>query len=205
MLISSTTALAIWLLGFWPGQELPTSDPRPSTTGAPSVSFLEEGCRLEVTSGVHWHRLWLNCGSGPFLVTEPSSFMWHVRILRPEQALELVRLFSTVHACEQMPQPRWLEVSRAAKDDWLELADRSFIQTCPAPASQAVLDPGAPLKLFAVKRCMLDVQDGSLYAVEEHVRENGETTLVDKKQVLRNAIRRVGGCFPPGSPPDACY
>lgn len=188
------------LAALWPILQVPTSDPRPSPAGAPHVSFLEGQCRMESTSGAHWQRLWLNCGSGPHLISEPSSLMWHVAIEKPEQALELVRLFSSLESCERLPAARWLEVSPAPNDDWLRLSERTFRKACPVPDAREVVEAGAAWKLFAVKRCLLNVEDGHLYAVEEHVRENGETAFIEKRRVLSNAAGRVGSCNPPGAP-----
>ena len=199
MLPLSRSLIAL-LATLWPLPQIPTSDPRPTTADAPQVSFLEGPCRLESTSGAHWQRLWLNCGSGPHLISEPSSFMWHVGIEKPEQALELVRLFSSLETCERLPTARWLEVSAAPKGDWLRLDDRTFRKVCSVADAREVVEAGAKWKLFAVKRCLLNVEDGHLYFLEEHVRENGETTVIEKRRVLSNAARRIGDCDPPGAP-----
>jgi hypothetical protein len=127
--------------------------------------------------------------------------MWHASIQKPEQALELVRLFSSVEACERLPRARWLEVRSARSDDWLSLNERTFRQACPVPDAKEVTDAGAERKLFAVRRCLLNVEDGHLYSVQEDVRENGETEVAKARRVLRNAASRIGSCNPPGSPP----
>jgi hypothetical protein len=140
LLQAITASAALWAI-----VQTATSDPRPSPTGAPQVSFLQHECRLESTSGAHWHRLWLNCGSGPHLISEPSSFMWHVSIENAQQALELVRLCSSLKACEQFPAARWLEITPAPKDDWLTLAERTYRSVCPIADSQEVVEAGAAL------------------------------------------------------------
>jgi hypothetical protein len=126
--------------------------------------------------------------------------MWHVRIEKPEQALELVRLFSSLESCDRVPSARWLEVSAGPKDDWLWLDERTFRRVCPVPDAREIVEAGAEWRLFAVKRCLLNAEDGHLYVLEEHVRENGETTVVEKRRVLSNAARRIGACDPPGAP-----
>jgi len=192
--VAVTMVMMLW------GTQIPTSDPRPSAKGAPSVSFLEPPCRLESTSGAHWQRLWLNCGSGPHLLSEPSSFMWHVVIEKPEQALELVRFFSSLESCERLPRARWLEVAPSRTDDWLHLSDVTFRKACPVPEAREVTEAGAGGKSFSVKRCLLNVEDGDLYVVEEHVRGNGDTALAETRRVLNNAAKRIGSCNPPGAP-----
>jgi hypothetical protein len=126
--------------------------------------------------------------------------MWHVAIEKPEQAMELVRLFSSLESCERLPAARWVEVSPGPNDDWLRLSETTFRKVCPLPDAREVVEAGAAWKLFAVKRCLLNVEDGHLYVVEEHVRENGETALIEKRPALVNAARRVGNCNPPGAP-----
>lgn len=180
--------------------QLPTSDPYPSAEGAPGVSFLNKACRLEATGGAHWKRLWLNCGAGPHLISEPSSFMWHATIDNRAKALELLGLFSSLESCERLPMTQWLQVTPSAHDGWLQLSERDFHGVCPVPESHEAVDASAEWKLFIVNRCLLNVQDGHVYVVEEHVRENGETTLVNKRLVLRDAARRLGSCSPPGAP-----
>jgi hypothetical protein len=178
---------------------------RPTAAGAPQVSFLMPGCRLETTEGADWHRVFVNCGNGPHLLSEPSSLMWHVRIRTPEQALELVRLFTAPpDACQMIPFPRWVEINahaavepNAERDSWLALDRSTFERVCPRSLSHEIAGRD-PLKRFIVTRCLIGVteDDGNLYSVEEHVMENGETEIVRKTVVLANARSRIGSCSP---------
>lgn len=194
MSVSSILSALIVLLAGDVVQPVLTSDPIPSPTGAPQVSFLEANCRLELTGGVHWQRLWLNCGCGPHLVSEPSSLSWHVSIRRPEQALELVRMFTSQGTCDRFPPPEWLEVGASPKDDWLAVDQESFRQLCPVATAKSLDKTGATTKRFVVTRCLLRRQDGGLYSVEEQVRENGMTEISSQRLVLPNAERRIGNC-----------
>jgi len=190
--------LALLLVG---SGEIPTvtSDPHPSPAGAPEVSFLLPGCRLEVTAGADWHRLWLNCGTGPHLLSEPSSLTWHVRIRTPEQALELVRLFTAPpRACQMIPGPRLVEVSTSDRDRWLALDQATYDRVCPKVPAREV--NSVTTKRFAVTRCLLGEDDGNLYSVEERVRENGETDTVNKTLLMSNLRPRIGGCDPAAPP-----
>jgi hypothetical protein len=185
--------LAVALLGG--GTPRVTSDPRPTPVGAPHVSFLTSGCRLEITQGGDWHRLWLNCGRGPHLLSEPSSLMWHVRIRTPEQALELLRLFSSPDACQGIPAPQWVEITSSDRDGWLALNQPMHEALCPTTSAHEIDHASSTTKRFLVTRCLLR-EDGDLYSVDERVRENGETEVDQKTVVLPNAKARIGSCNP---------
>lgn len=194
---------AQWLLSLLLAgiSEIPaaTSDPHPSPAGSPEVSFLLPGCRLETTAGADWHRLWLNCGKGPHLLSEPSSLTWHVRIRTPEQALELVRLFTAPpRACQMIPGPRLVEVGASDRDRWLAIDQTTYDRVCPKVSAREV--DSVTTKRFVVNRCVLGEDDGNLYSVEERVRENGETEIVTKTLVMSNLRSRIGSCDPAAPP-----
>jgi len=175
---------------------------RPVRDGAPSVSFLTPGCHLEMSvEGAHWQRLWVNCGSGPHLLSEPSSLTWHVRIRTPEQALELVRLFTSSKACHMVPIPRWVEVTASDddRDHWLALERRTYDVVCPQSTAKEMVRSD-PAKRFDVTRCLVSEDDGNLYSVTERVSENGATETVRKVIVLHDADMRIGTCDPAAPP-----
>ena len=173
----------------------PTSDPIPSWAGAPALSSLEKGCQLEITRGAEWHRLWVNCGKGPHLLSEPSSLTWHVRIGGTEQALELVRLFSSGRALTMVPGPQWMEIERSTGACY-GLEPRLFDKVCPvATANEETREEEPyPGRRFLVTRCLLRISDGNLYRVEERVHENGQTDLIPKGIVLQNVDKQVDMC-----------
>jgi hypothetical protein len=189
------TLLVALLLSALQGVPAGTGDPRPTPEGAPRVSFLEDHCRLEVTAGADWNRLWLNCGAGPHLLSEPSSLTWHARIRSPEQALELVRLFSsTPQACDRLPRARWIEIRRSERTGWLALEKARYDTLCPAPSSAEQTGSGGRIRWFLVTRCLLAQEDGNLYRVEQQVKENGDTATVRETLVLADAGQVFGTC-----------
>ena len=176
---------------------LATSDPQPTRVGAPRASFLAKGCHLEVTAGADWNRLWLNCGAGPHLLSEPSSLTWHVRIRTSEEALELVRLFSSrPGACARMPTAPWIEVTPADRAGWLTLDRATYARVCPEPSAEERTEAGVPARRFVVTRCLFAQHDGHLYRVEQRVKENGETETIRETVVLPDARRLIGSCDP---------
>jgi hypothetical protein len=187
-------SLAIAACSLHSGPPMATSDPRPSPEGVSQPSFLGSGCRLERTAGADWNRLWLNCGKGPHLLTEPSSLTWHVQIRNPEQALELVRLFTSHDGCERFPQARWIEVQPGERDGWLRLDAKTFVDVCPKASARDVTDAGAHTKRFLVESCLIEPLGGDLYRVVHSVKENGETSTQTETLVLAKAGRRIGNC-----------
>jgi hypothetical protein len=189
---------AIWLVGTGCSlhRDLPIamSDVRPSSSGVRQPSYLLPGCRLERTAGEEWNRLWLNCGRGPHLLSEPSSLAWHVEVRTPEQALELVRLFTSYDGCERLPQAGWIEVVPGEKDGWLRLDAETFARVCPQASAIQVTD-GAK-KWFSVASCLMRPQGGDLYRVVHIVHQNGDTYTGTETVVLASASRRVGTCNP---------
>jgi hypothetical protein len=129
--------------------------------------------------------------------------MWHVRIRTPEQALELVRLFTSLKACQMIPGPQWVEVNPSdGGDHWLAPDRATFDAVCPRASASEIVGPAVPMKRFRVTRCLVGVgqDDGNLYSVDEYVMENGETETERKKMVLPNARARIGSCDPAAPP-----
>ena len=173
---------------------------QPTSQTAPRVSFLTRGCRLETAAGPDWHRLFVNCGSGPYLLSEPSSLIWHAQIETPEQAVELLRLFSSPTTCQRIPGPHFVEIrSSEAGDQWLALDHTTYDTVCPRATATEVMKGGSVMKEFVISRCLMGMDDGHVYRSEERVSENGEVETVGLSVSLRNADARIGRCDP-GAP-----
>jgi hypothetical protein len=110
--------------------------------------------------------------------------MWHARIRKPEQALELVKALHGSSRC--MPDDSLSALGRSQLvgwgDTWLALDRATYDTVCPAAAAREI--EAGPVKRFAVTRCLIGVtdEDGSLYSVEERVMDDGERRHRDGTQ-----------------------
>ncbi len=157
----------------------------------PALSTLDKACTIRQTTGPEWRRLWLDCGCGPVRILGAESLALHVDIKKPEQAMEFVRFFSSRAACDQVPEPVWVEVEMSQVDGWFTLSRERFGRYCERPsASRDVDTEDGPS--YRIKRCLMSSQDGSLYMVEQSVAANGFVVDVDRRLVLRSA--GLGSC-----------
>jgi len=110
--------------------------------------------------------------------------------------MQFVRSFSGPGVCEMLPNPRWVEIGESDSTDWHSLSKERFRQLCPVPKATDITQPTFGQRVYRVRRCLLSLDDGDLYDVEEQVPEDGMVTIYQKKRVLEGAAKILGRCSP---------
>lgn len=163
----------------------------------PKVSFLSDGCRLELRRGNNPRpMLWLACRGCSFVLIGRASLEGQVKIRTPEQALEFVRLFTTPETWYLGPE-RMVEVraGREPNPNAFMVPNAEFARCCVPPKVQ-VSGHTAGGSWFDVQRTVVDEKDDSVYAITETVGPDGRLTQGERRLLTKDG-RRLGRFIDP--------
>jgi hypothetical protein len=159
-----------------------------------SLLSLEKGCSIDrrwigivprMPSG-----LWLHCGTGEFLITEPLSLYGHVTLATTDDALQFVRFF-TLASNDAYVRPEGLVEVRpdSAGDDFATVKPAVFRKLFHAPVVEKLRRGTTErVDMFSIQRVML-TPHGQVIDVTETVSANGYYDIISKRVVVRDASK----------------
>lgn len=161
------------------------------------LSSLLPGRRLErVTySPAHLERVWLVLGEYRVALIGRENLEGQVKVRAPEQALELVRVFTTPHSWQLSRVEAMVEVRPGPRaDPYYFVVPEAQFRSCCVPAVATVAPESTPKYMwFVVQRTVVE-KDYSVYAITEVVGEDGRIVTTEKK--LIDKMGQKLGLFP---------